>query len=120
MKKSVMKKWVKALRSGKYKQTTNAELKSKDGSYCCLGVLCEISKKSEWEVGPFSMCYLDAGGFLPTIVQEWAGMDDNKGTLPKPVKNDQKLYIVNLAALNDSGMSFKRIANVIEKNYKDL
>lgn len=34
-------KWIDALRSGKYKQG-KSYLKTKDGKYCCLGVLCEI------------------------------------------------------------------------------
>jgi len=40
MKKNVAKKWVKALRSGKYKQSR--EMLKNSGGYCCLGVLCEI------------------------------------------------------------------------------
>lgn len=41
MKKGYMKKWVKALRSGKYKQGKSF-LKREDGTYCCLGVLTEV------------------------------------------------------------------------------
>lgn len=33
------KRWVAALRSGKYRQTRRGQLKHK-GAYCCLGVLC--------------------------------------------------------------------------------
>lgn len=41
MDQEVKIKWIKALRSGKYKQITN---KLCDGEgFCCLGVLCEIS-----------------------------------------------------------------------------
>ncbi len=39
--KKRIQKWVKALRSGKYKQGRGA-LQSKKG-YCCLGVLCKIT-----------------------------------------------------------------------------
>lgn len=35
-----MRKWLKALRSGKYKQTISS-LQDRNG-YCCLGVACEV------------------------------------------------------------------------------
>jgi hypothetical protein len=46
----VMKAWVKALRSGEYKQTTGALRRSSSTEtmpegYCCLGVLCDIAIK---------------------------------------------------------------------------
>jgi len=47
MNKNIKKQWLKALRSGKYRQT-RGKLKSQDGSMCCLGVLCDI-QKVEWE-----------------------------------------------------------------------
>ena len=46
--KAVIKRWVKALRSGKYKQGLGA-LKATDSEgkprYCCLGVLCDLHAK---------------------------------------------------------------------------
>lgn len=36
----IKKQWIKALRSGKYKQT-RGRLKG-DGGFCCLGVLCDV------------------------------------------------------------------------------
>jgi hypothetical protein len=39
-KKEFRKKWIEALRSGKYKQ--GREYLKKDGFHCCLGVACEI------------------------------------------------------------------------------
>mgnify|MGYP007046850129 CR=1 FL=1 len=45
MKKDIAKKWVKALRSGKFKQGQGT-LKQYDSEgnikHCCLGVLCEL------------------------------------------------------------------------------
>jgi hypothetical protein len=43
MDQKVKEKWVKALKSGKYKQT-KGQLKNRD-SYCCLGVYCKITNK---------------------------------------------------------------------------
>ena len=54
----LMKRWVKALRSGKYEQgcgSLKMNVKSEDGlitdkhQYCCLGVLCDISGIGEWD-----------------------------------------------------------------------
>ena len=44
MKKEIAKKWVKALRSGKYKQGKRAlKVETKNNvRHCCLGVLCEL------------------------------------------------------------------------------
>lgn len=41
--RKVKSKWVRALRSGKYRR---AKYQLKDqGAYCCLGVLCEVLKQ---------------------------------------------------------------------------
>ena len=45
--------WLRALRSGKYKQgmgylrSTTSE--DEPDSFCCLGVLCDISNEGDWE-----------------------------------------------------------------------
>jgi hypothetical protein len=42
MKESLKKKWVAALRSGRYRQGYG-RLQTWDGSNCCLGVLCRVA-----------------------------------------------------------------------------
>ena len=42
LKQKTLKAWIKALRSGKYKQTYSVLSDSK-ARYCCLGVLCEVA-----------------------------------------------------------------------------
>ena len=42
--KEHLRKWVEALRSGDYKQAEGAL--SRGDSYCCLGVACDIYRKS--------------------------------------------------------------------------
>lgn len=37
----IKQKWIEALRSGNYKQGTGY-LKATDGTWCCLGVLCDV------------------------------------------------------------------------------
>ena len=48
MNQEIKQKWVEALRSGKYKQTTYV-LRRED-SYCCLGVLCDIAGRGKWSI----------------------------------------------------------------------
>lgn len=42
MNKTLRNKWIKALKSGKYSQGQSYLYHM--GNYCCLGVLCEVSK----------------------------------------------------------------------------
>lgn len=137
MNKKVMKKWVKALRSGKYKQGqgTLKQYKSKDqAKHCCLGVLCELyneemSKKkkkklSEKLIQPDSYYHSSFHGlvefnksrdYLPNKVTKWAGMENKLGCFV--YKNHKNGC---LADLNDDGTKFKTIANIIEKNWENL
>lgn len=97
----LQKKWVKALRSGKYKQAKEALVKGRGSScsYCCLGVACSIMSK---DVGKFSSYRnsLDPG-YLNNHGLQVLGISYNMQT--------------SLARMNDSGKSFKEIANYIEK-----
>lgn len=112
MKKSVMKKWVDALRSGKYKQTKGV-LKDSNG-YCCLGVLCDIAPKEtgEWD-GPQGYRFEGNGATPPQTVLAWAGMKSDVGCF----KGTERKA---LTERNDKGASFKTIAKLIEKDYKLL
>lgn len=102
-----MKKWVKALRSGKFKQGTGTLFKETENSYCCLGVLCAINELDLY------------GDLLYSGQSESLGMSSDNGKLPKKYKGKGR-EVDSLADLNDEGRSFKQIANIIERNYKDL
>ena len=119
MDKKIKKKWVAALRSGKYRRGTGHlcayDKTSKKNKYCCLGVLCDIHAKATGNefVKDSSRIreYLDESDFLPLEVQEWANLKANGGSLKKKVKGH-----TNLVSLNDSGdANFKEIADAIEK-----
>jgi len=136
MRKEVMVKWVKALRSGKFKQGTGTlkQFNSKGAAqHCCLGVLCELynqeMKKNKkkmlsetiWDNdSDFSHGYCRLGGKkedLPKDVMKWAGIHNSMGEFT----TDDPVYDrYNLADLNDTGRKFKTIANIIEKNYEQL
>ena len=105
MNKSVKKVWLKALRSGKYKQGKSALRVGKD-KFCCLGVLCDIHAKKfnvDWD----DKTYLNEGEFLPEKVMKWAKLKEDDVSIETKDKS--------LSQANDGGKSFKQIANIIEK-----
>lgn len=122
-------KWVKALRSGKYKQGKETLVKVKGFydlsdeeakvTHCCLGVLGEIcgidrillSRYDSLQDGMDEHCGLSSDTAIPS----------NNGACMIKFKHKGKVrYFDDLAGANDSGVSFKRIATWIEKNYKLL
>lgn len=120
MKQNIMKRWVNALRSGKYKQGTGAlrqETKTTT-KFCCLGVLCDLHRKEiaadySWR----DSTYCRKGrrletGVLPRVVMEWAGLEDRD-----PCLVDQGRY--KASDLNDNGKRFKTIARLIVKAQKE-
>lgn len=124
MKKKIADKWIKALKSGKFKQCTGAL--QKVNGHCCLGVLTEICINEEGlnvfgsDGLTVDVYYSDSynegslllsGCLLAPNVQKWAGMKTLNGVF----KNGD-----SLAGLNDKGKSFKQIANVIKKNWRKL
>ena len=141
MKKEIAKKWIKALRRGKYKQGKGylKQFNSKnEPRHCCLGVLCELyndtmkknHKKSllteqmeDNASGTSFVRFNTIDGGLPQAVRKWAGVKKYLGNFI--VSNiDITGYKYNteecLADLNDSGKKFSTIATIIEKNVANL
>jgi hypothetical protein len=88
----VKAKWVKALRSGKFRQNTLGHLKLQmgpkgDAEYCCLGVARELKLASKCNNGDEFVLRK----FLPLQIQE------------------------ELARLNDWGVPFEVIAGIIQE-----
>jgi hypothetical protein len=137
----VKQQWVDALRSGNYPQG-KFSLKTDSGKYCCLGVLCEISPIESRVVTTCDCCsttatlWDDCESVLPSSVMNWAGTGNDRDIcmdltledfnyLVEKYETDEfrtlevsDRYIstsVNGSALNDSGVSFEDIANLIEK-----
>lgn len=93
--------------------------------YCCLGVLCDISKKGKWlpyggiaDGSPENYWIGGIGEFyqLPMEVIIWAGMKSRIGTFWRDESTISSLSQIN----DDSKWSFKKIAVFIAKNYKEL
>jgi hypothetical protein len=113
MNAKVKKLWLKALRSGKFPQAQTAlrvvEHHEVVG-YCCLGVLCEVYRRStkhgKWIYSTFNIDGLESMSQLPDPVREWAGLELNNPKLGR---------IASAISLNDNGKSFAFIADRIEK-----
>lgn len=139
LRKSVKTKWLKALRSGEYKQarsTLRKDTYDDNGhSYCCLGVLCDIhrktQKKAKFKWNDDFNTYLGENGLLPEPVSRWAFGLKGKITKAKLAQLgylDESSCLLGMAdpkmpngktlvELNDRAkLSFKQIANVIEKH----
>jgi hypothetical protein len=97
------RKWVEALRSGKYQQT-RYRMRDRD-KFCCLGVLCDLVDPSGWygcdqwkghpDMPPDSLC-LEIG------IAKYAHA-------PEP-------SLADCSTMNDRGESFAAIAGYIEAN----
>jgi len=82
--------WIKALRSDDYKQTTGKLFGTLDGGdslfeenvgYCCLGVLCDISKKGDWEGFSYVVQFDEHtdewdADIDPTVFEQWTGLSE--------------------------------------------
>lgn len=107
MNPDVKAKWVKALRSGKYRQTTgglhDANEDNNGPKMCCLGVLCDVFKQETPDVvwansEDYTNTWLqlriggldtEATGTLPEEVRRWADLTDEEGSLPREGWQDQ-------------------------------
>lgn len=58
MKKAIRDRWVKALRSGKFRRG-RGQLQPTANTYCCLGVLCKVAKIS-YERGAHGLALSDS------------------------------------------------------------
>lgn len=121
MKARVKQQWLRALRSGRYRQGQNLLRTNKDG-FCCLGVLCDVYnkglKRNQWrQTGEFKEWAFGKTkemSSLPPAVQRWAGLRDDDPTINDPIKEG---HSVSASSANDNlKYSFKRIAKLIEKN----
>ena len=123
LKPEIKELWCAALESKKYPQATGG-LRS-DTGFCCLGVLGDLAVKAgvaEW-VGEI----LRSGGtlhrsYFPNALLKWACSETpenlilDEGT-PWPIPRRICEMKVSLAGLNDRGMTFPEIAEVIRKHF---
>src|SRR5262249_30875840 len=103
MHREIKTKWVEALRSGKYAQSTGA-LQDHKG-HCCLGVLCDLVDPEGW--GPIDQ------GFYTHGEEDHVSMP-SEDVLVKAGLGASDASV--LANLNDvEGYDFQKIADWIEE-----
>jgi len=121
--------WISALRSGEYEQgkgrLATTDLDTRVTSYCCLGVLCEISPVVEQvipESGDESRPRFQSvedpedsdSALLPHSVRKWAGMESWGGSLLIESRG-QSWTLPNLNDEEAAGaLTFSQIADLIE------
>ena len=141
MKREIADKWVAALRSGEYTQTTETLACDARSKHCCLGVLCELAIEDgvEMDVAEVEMDVPDANtytmfageaGGLPESVQQWADVKSRDAWVRKGAVDDSLLdrlpprrlegEKVSLAMLNDHGVEFGDIADIIEARWREF
>ncbi len=119
--------WIKALRSGEYKQAkgdlrVRLDPEGKEYGFCCLGVLCDMYAKEKGIEKPWSG--EGVGGCGDGVYTKFNGKQRN-GTLVQEVKDWAGLEYGNgkytadnsLAIDNDNGKTFAEIADIIDKNF---
>ena len=121
LRKDIKKKWLQALRSGKYEQgftrlRTGSEENYNESAFCCLGVLADLLDPEGWQMnyspdcssGPD--CGPDCRGYYWHDACEV--LPDEK-SLPLGLSPSAQ---TDLAQLNDEGNDFEYIANWIDEN----
>lgn len=118
MKADIKAAWKTNLRSGEFAQGSG-QLRSWDSTkkvwtYCCLGILCEMSGLGEWEVreaadGSRYSTYLGSKHYLPDEVAEWAGI--------APVNSAEEGVQQRIGTMNDSGATFLNIADALDATH---
>ena len=118
MNAEIKKLWTDALRSGEYSQGRSGLCINK--TYCCLGVLCDLHSKisgTAWSGEDKCKLYMNNSCLLPKQVVAWAELESATyspvGIASYNVKIDSGQ---SLASLNDFGVTFNEIADLIEKH----
>ncbi len=119
MNPEVKAKWLQALRSGDYLQ--GKQVLRQGNTFCCLGVLCDLYAKEQnkpWDTPhPDGVYPYDGAGALPpNEVMIWAGLPigDPAASGNDPFVSADGEVENSLASLNDKGVSFAKIADIIE------
>ncbi len=109
--KEFFKKWVEALRSGKYKQTTNGLYDDYEDAYCALGVGCMVAGVTDPMV-----LYQEV---LPSDLIDYHDLTDlNYEQFFKPIDSDFSNRIIRLNDFEE--VSFIEIAQFIEDYAKHM
>lgn len=119
LKLRVKERWLKALRSGDFKQGQGKLKQQNDdleNEHCCLGVLLEAglgAEASQYNV--YAEAWVGASQTLINTIQlSQAFKSYNAKKLPENDVDDAQQALINMN--DEKRWSFKKIANWIEKN----
>ena len=111
------REWIKALRSEKYNKG-NGSLRVGD-SFCVLGIACDIYAKSHkiiWILDRKNIYSIINHSFtLPDEISKWLGLKTSCASYHRTENS-----VSTLSLNNDNGMSFKKLADLIESEPKGL
>lgn len=110
----IQKKWVEALRSGKYKQA-NGYLRDNEDCFCCLGVACDVLGLEPVLDGNLYLYNNDDQALDEKIFVKlglFGSTGDPNGKLEWNEEEDE--FFAPLSELNDCGSSFNEIADLLE------
>jgi hypothetical protein len=100
----LQKLWISELKSNTYNQTTKVLFDSEINGYCCLGVCNKVCDLQEED----SICLEHTFHLI--------GLRDDEGSLKEPIEINECKYN-SLVELNDyAGLTFKEIAELMEKD----
>jgi len=105
------RKWLKALRSGEYRQGRGKLVSERGTNFCCLGVLADVMG-CEWQP--------DANEFSSMLVPILPGARKPLASDGDEMLDEKRIGLSSakqnkLAELNDGGAPFAVIADYIEK-----
>lgn len=117
MNRTLRDRWIKALRSGRYKQMTGQlGIKNAEGkeTYCCLGVLSKIAAAEK--IIPTPIWAEDCELTLPE--KDYSRNDGLPAEVRRAVGLTPKQHKRLIELNDDRGASFKEIADYIESKIK--
>lgn len=111
--------WIKSLGSGKYNQGTQF-LRDKNDKYCCLGVLCDIRGVECELIGEAYLFDQATKNTLPGNVSSKTPLTHGNGGFKGMFVDGDSGKLSNMLSLiNDCGISFEVIADILEALYYD-
>jgi hypothetical protein len=128
--KQQWERWINALESGEFKQTTFA-LRDETG-FCCLGVACNLVDPEGWtfDTGAHAYSFLPneacstenaVKDHLTPFVRGHYGSELGPlglyvgGRFPDEEGNTLELHSLSLSGINDMGATFLEIAEILKK-----
>ncbi len=109
LKREAKRAWLKALRSGKYRQATG-HLCDNDGSMCCLGVLADVAIDTYWVKGSYHWDLVIPGS-LDRDTESYSLSQETAEHVRLDRRAQEQLIRMN----DEQRMSFAKIADWVEE-----